>query len=92
MPDADNNEDAYFAKSSARLTWLLEGQTVEWCRQDNDHNLTIKFAKGPILYVDISGSGQRELELSIVSSNDCDPEWDTHSESADAPPPERRRE
>jgi hypothetical protein len=91
MPAADEIDDPYFERSSARLTWLLEGQTVEWVRQDNDRNLTIKFTKGPILYLDISGSTEPRMELSVVSSSDTDPAWNAHSEREDGPPPPGRK-
>ncbi len=91
MAQSEDNEDPYFAKISARLTWLLAGQTVEWCRQDSDRNLTIKFAKGPMVHIDIPTSQRKELDISVVSSHDADSAWDAHAESQDAPPPPGRR-
>ncbi|MBL9047671.1 MAG: hypothetical protein JNK34_10260 [Tabrizicola sp.] len=91
MPEAKENEDPYFERSSARLTWLLEGQTVEWVRQDSDRNLTVKFVKGPVLYVDISDATSPELDLSVVSSKDTALPWEAHAERVDGPPPPGRR-
>lgn len=91
MPETDSTEGQYFAAMSERLTWLLSGQTVEWCRQDGDRNLTVKFVNGPVLYVGIPSSRQKALDISVVSSNDADPSWEERADSDGGPPSPQRR-
>ncbi len=87
MKSDHEEESAYYKESSARLTWLLENQTVKWCRQDNARNLTISFENGPTLYVGIPHSRRKEIDISVVSGPDTSPAWEAHAESDAAPPP-----
>lgn len=84
MDETGNNESPSFSGISEHLTRLLAGQTVEWCRQDNNRMLTIKFAKGPTLYIDLAAT-TGELEFSVVASHDCDPNWGLRAEGLTRP-------
>ncbi|MGR3714976.1 MAG: hypothetical protein ACU0A6_17855 [Shimia sp.] len=57
-----------------RLTFLLEGQSIEWVRQDSPEHVTIQFKNGPMAYFGIP-AGTNELVVSIVSSEDTSETW-----------------
>jgi hypothetical protein len=57
-----------------RLTFLLEGQSVEWVRQDTSEHVTIQFKNGPRAYFGIP-EGKSMLDVSIVASDETSNEW-----------------
>jgi len=57
-----------------RLTFLLEGQSVEWVRQDSPEHVTIQFKNDPMAYFGIP-TGTNELDVSIVASVDTSETW-----------------
>lgn len=79
-----------FGAFNARLTYLLEGQTVKWARQDSPTHVTIQFENGPCLYLDIL-KDTVELGISIVDGQEASKAWMEKSESFDALPAPRRQ-
>jgi hypothetical protein len=75
-----------------RMTHLLQGQQVEWVRQDDPLHITIKFVEGPQIQIGVVGEyeGSPELDCSITACVDASEAWIARAEDLDAPGPVKR--
>ena len=79
-----------FDALNKRCTYLLQGETVEWVRQDGPRHLTIQFKRGPQLSMGIPRQRQKELDISITAHAETDATWIARAESPDAPDAPKR--